>query len=92
MAWRIVKQPNGLLARFSETVDNFTHINMTPEEALDLCMEVMDEDKAKDKVQRGIENNHRWNEAIGIIRRVHKEDEIEKINTMIELSPNLNSS
>lgn len=28
MAWRIVRQPNGKLARFSDIVDNFTHTNI----------------------------------------------------------------
>jgi hypothetical protein len=35
MAWRIVKQPNGLLARFSDVVDNFTAVDMTKQEAIE---------------------------------------------------------
>lgn len=37
MGWRIVRQPNGLLARFSDPIDDFTDFNMTEAEALDLC-------------------------------------------------------
>ena len=33
MAWRFVTQPNGLLARFSYAVDDFTHVNLTREQA-----------------------------------------------------------
>jgi hypothetical protein len=38
MAWRIVKQPNGLYARFSDIVDNFTHYNMDRNEAIETYM------------------------------------------------------
>lgn len=31
MAWRIVKQPNGLFASFSDIVDHFTYTDMTQE-------------------------------------------------------------
>jgi hypothetical protein len=37
MAWRIVKQPDGLYSRFSEVVDDFTHRDMTKLEAYELC-------------------------------------------------------
>lgn len=35
----ICKQPNGLYCRFSSAVDTFTHINMTEQEYIDLCVE-----------------------------------------------------
>lgn len=38
MAWFIVKQPNGLYGRFSDTVDNFTHMNLTAMGAYDVCL------------------------------------------------------
>lgn len=37
MAWRIVRQPNGKLARFADPVDDFTHMNMDILEAYELC-------------------------------------------------------
>lgn len=53
MAWMIVQQPNGLLARFSSVVDGFTHVNMTDEEAVEVCQEYMGRRDAIDKVTRG---------------------------------------
>lgn len=38
MAWRFVKQPNGLLARFSEVVDDFTDYDMSELEATEVTM------------------------------------------------------
>ena len=73
MAWRIVQQPDGKLARFSEVVDDFTDVDLTYEEALDECirrgMSVMD---AIEKVKRGIEaGNARYLESLEIIRTIH---------------------
>ncbi len=73
MAWRIVQQPNGKLARFSEIVDDFTDVDMTYEEALDECiregMSVMD---AIDKVNKGIKaGNARYLECLETIRTIH---------------------
>jgi len=60
MAWRIVRQPNGLLACFSDIVDNFTHMEMTQEEAIEVCLEHMGRDSAAAKVQRGIDDEPPW--------------------------------
>jgi hypothetical protein len=73
MAWRIVQQPNGKLARFSEVVDDFTDVDLTYEEALDECirhgMSVMD---AIEKVNRGIKaGNARYLECLETIRTIH---------------------
>lgn len=53
MAWRIVNQPNGLLARFSDVVENFTHMNMTDEQAIDVCLDYMGRRDAAEKVRIG---------------------------------------
>jgi len=53
----IVKQPNGLYARFSTIVDSFTHYGMTVEEAYEVCHRDMGIDDAKAKVQRGVEDD-----------------------------------
>lgn len=53
MAWRIVQQPNGLLARFSDVVDNFTHMNMTDKEALGVCEEYVVRRDALEKIRTG---------------------------------------
>jgi len=78
---RIIKQPNGLLARFSDIVDNFTHYDMTPEEAIEVILEDY-RGTAVDKVQRGMDDiipwgtmpGHglsRWEDCIESIRIVH---------------------
>ena len=36
MAWRIVVQPNGKYAKFSDVVDNFTDYDMTKDEVFEL--------------------------------------------------------
>jgi len=73
MAWRIVQQPDGKLARFSDVCDDFTDVDLTYDEALDECirhgMSVMD---AIEKVKRGIEaGNARYLESLEIIRSIH---------------------
>lgn len=74
MAWRIIQQPNGLLARFSEIVDDFTDYDMSVEEAETLCRHEVGIGvlEAKEKVQRGLDAGlARFDEAIKIVRRVH---------------------
>lgn len=83
MAWRIIKQPNGLLARFSDIVDDFTHMNMTEAEALEVCREYMGEEDARRKVLAGVQDwkpwtnsifgdgLERWNDSLARIERVH---------------------
>lgn len=53
MAWRIVRQPNGLLARFSEVCDGFTDIHLTRPQALALCRKSMPHAEAVYKVECG---------------------------------------
>ena len=83
MAWRIVKQPNGLLARFSDIVDDFTHMNMSEAEALEVCREYLGIVEAEKKVLAGVQDwkpwtngvlgsgLDRWNESIKTIKSVH---------------------
>lgn len=74
MAWRFVQQPNGLLARFSDVVDDFTDYNLTHLDAARLCvrqhnMSVEDADR---KVERGWQAGMtRWPNEIETIRAVH---------------------
>lgn len=79
MAWRIVKQPNGLLARFSDVVDHFTDVDMTIDEAIDVCAEKMGRQDAALKVQRGIDDPGRWADAIESIRVVHGDDAADRV-------------
>lgn len=78
MAWRFVKQPNGLLARFSEVVDDFTDYDMTEAEATAYAWELGCGPYSEEKVRNGIENKavfgddaNRFEEAIGIVLAVH---------------------
>jgi hypothetical protein len=94
MGWRFVKQPNGLLALFSEVVDSFTVLDMTPAEAADEAEgKGMTRAAAWAKVGRGIddvdprtegrvqggEGLNRWRECLEIIREVHGEKEAAEV-------------
>ena len=68
MAWRFVKQPNGRYARFSEIVDNFTHSEMTRQEAAELCSSP---EIADTKLRAADEHPERYQEALSIIESVH---------------------
>jgi len=52
MAWRILQQPNGLLARFSDIVDGFTHYNMHEQEAVNFCIEKLGKAAIKKPIER----------------------------------------
>lgn len=85
MARRFVRQPNGKLGLFSDVVDAFTWLNLTEEEALEVCRDEMDlgPKGSVEKVRSGVEDHEpwkfnvkgdglsRWREAIGLIERVH---------------------
>lgn len=73
MGWRIIKQPNGKFARFSEVVDDFTHYDMEEEEAVELCRDEYDmgQREADVKVANAVKNPHRFDEAINTIKLIH---------------------
>lgn len=73
MAWRIVKQPNGKYARFSEVVDDFTHYDMTREQALELCQEYLGRADSETKVANADNASDRFTEALDIIQTIHGE-------------------
>lgn len=91
MAWRFVLQPNGKLARFSDVVDTFTHINLTEKEAFDVAFEEMGRKQSEDKVRAGIEDHppytrgvkgsgkQRWNDSIDRIKVIHGEDKLAEV-------------
>ena len=84
MGWRIVRQPNGLLARFSDIVDDFTDVDMTDAQALFLCTEKSGVDIADGKLARADEFPERFDECIEAIRIVHGVDE--SVKRRIDLS------
>lgn len=76
MGWRFVVQPNGKFARFSEIVDDFTHFDMTRDEALSLYYAEngrSDQHNAEGKVKRAEEHPERFEEDLVIVGEVHGE-------------------
>jgi hypothetical protein len=74
MPSRFVVQPNGLLARFSTVVDDFTHLNMTEDEARAVVARGYAEEAARDaeeSIARAKSNPGRWLEAVGIVEQVY---------------------
>jgi hypothetical protein len=73
MAWRIVQQPNGKFARFSDIVDDFTHYDMSQADAVYLCRHdhEMSQAEAEIKVANALSNPQRFDEAIETIRFHH---------------------
>ena len=97
MPWIIVKQPNDKYARFSTIVDDFTHMNLTRNEVLDLCTSEyqLNESQALEKL-RGADKNlyldcyrvkgsesSRWEACLNTIDLVHGKSQVDKnLNTM----------
>jgi hypothetical protein len=72
MAWRIIRQPNGLFARFSEVVDDVTHYAMTAEQAVWCCeSHGLSRLDARAKVRRGLDEPSRYRAALRSIRFRH---------------------
>lgn len=91
MDFRIVRQPNGLFARFSDTDRNFTRYNMNAEEAEQYCRndglsahaasaEVLlgAEDRDPDQPGRIGSGLDRWEAALRIIEVAHGDLEARK--------------
>lgn len=106
MGWRIVKQPNGLFARFSDVVDHFTNVNLTEDQVVESCLEHgCSRQEAEYKLDRAArdlkpfsiaEGNglDRWNHCLGIIERVHGKldmEETRKMRSKFAKQPKLSS-
>ncbi len=93
MAWRIVKQPNGLYAKFSEVVDNVTDYNMTAHEAFVLCIEehCMTVAAANKKIESADASASRFDECLEIIKDIHGEDERAQVVAMCGASNQCNA-
>jgi hypothetical protein len=94
MAWRIVKQPDGLYARFADPVDHFTAYNMTRDEALQECIEVgCSTAEAEVKLEGADEDitmsggKGRWADSVETIRVIHGEGELEKFLQLLDIQP-----
>lgn len=92
--WRIVKQPNGMFARWSDIVDNFTDANATEQEALELCSEKKGIEEARSEVQKAVDDLDpsgnkgsglgRWNACLEAIKTIHGEQELTDVLTYFE--------
>ena len=84
MAWRFMRQPDGLLALWSDIVDGFTYVNLTPEEAIEVAMEKdLGRQSAKEKVERGmtraVSDHGGWEASLRTIKLVHGEEAVQKL-------------
>ena len=79
MGWRMVVQPNGKYARFSDVVDHFTDYDMTRDEAFILCRDLAGVETARHKLDQADKLNGRFEREIGTIRIVHGPEEAGKI-------------
>lgn len=84
MAWRIVRQPSGKFARFSDVVDAFTDYDMTRKEAVEVCVSHgCDNSVAQNKVLAAVvdmlrsgmrgDGLARWRESLATVRTIHGE-------------------
>lgn len=71
MAWRIVLQPNGKYARWSDVVDDFTDKDMTRAEAYELCLQAAGAEIAKYKIEQADKHPGRFDREIETILEVH---------------------
>jgi hypothetical protein len=78
MSWQIVLQPNSLYSRFSEAVDDFTHMNLTRGMAWGLCRNDVGPRLADAKLLAADANHQFWIESLRVIGRVHGEERMHK--------------
>jgi hypothetical protein len=75
MGWQIVKQPNGMYARFCEIAYDFTVYGMTREQAILLCREAgLGDMEAEQKVWRAERSPKRYTEVMQTIAKIHGAD------------------
>lgn len=77
MAWRMVVQPNGCYARWSDVVDDFTAYDMTREEAVELCREELGREDAEQKVLRAEQDLTRFETELDSVRILKGPDKAE---------------
>ena len=89
-----VRQPNGKYARFSTVVDDFTHLNLSRQEAIQVCMDWfhgMSQREAANWLRRADRDTpikgsevvapkglRRWTDAIQTVRVVHGKRKAER--------------
>lgn len=56
----MLKQPDGLIAVFSSVVDDFTYMNLTEAEAMEVGASEWGERTAREKLDRGLKDERLW--------------------------------
>lgn len=85
MPWAIVKQPNGLYARFSTISDNFTHLNMSRTGALACAAHYLSkfcptaEGTVQNAEKRTPEDEYSWEDCVETIHEIHGVDAVDEI-------------
>lgn len=80
MCWRIVQQPDGLYARFSDVVQNFTHLGLSAMEVALLCRN--SHKIPSDLIPPILDNAadpRLWDEALTLISEQHGREEVIEI-------------
>ncbi len=76
----IVLQPNGLFARFSSVVDTFTHVNLTINEVVLVCVERLEREGTETqqangvvlrRIQSAVLHPNRWRDGLDTVRMIH---------------------
>lgn len=94
MAWRIIKQPNGLYAKFSDPVDHFTFYDASREEAVKYCQDEIGLAEGLKKVERAEQIPERFVDELKTIEAIHGLKERLMYETLLStpqlpLNPNL---
>ena len=74
----IAKQPNGLYCRYSTTVDNITHYNMTKEDYIEFYLE-----RAREEAIRNLENALNFDTVLSSLYPDTKRD-LKKMNEILK--------
>jgi len=89
MPSRFVLQPDGLLARFSTVVDDFTEINMDEAEAVHTVIaEYLERavQEAYAAIKRAKDEPGRWEDCLYTMSEIHGEDKAAACRAMIQES------
>ena len=71
MGIKAIRQPDGLYARFSSIVDDFTHLNCTRKEIWEVFRDEGGIDFANKMIERADKELERWEEELETIKEVH---------------------
>ena len=71
MGIKAIRQPDGLYARFSSIVDDFTHLNCTRKEIWEVFRDEGGIDFANKMIERADKEPERWEEELKTIKEIH---------------------